>query len=222
MKVLIIEDEKLIADTLKRGLECHKFSVDVAYNGEDGYLLTQQFEYDIIILDLMLPDIQGEEICRMIRKDENKAYVLMLTAKKQVGDIVNGLNCGADDYLTKPFEFSELLARIRALLRRNSKNKENILQVCEMKLYIDKEKVTIGTKELKLTAKEFMILEYLLRNKGTVISRNQILEHAWDRNADIFTNIVDTHIKNLRKKLGNYGAIIETIYGSGYRINEDK
>ena len=222
MKVLIIEDEKLIADTLKRGLECHKFSVDVAYNGEDGYLLTQQFEYDIIILDLMLPDIQGEEICRMIRKDENKAYVLMLTAKKQVGDIVNGLNCGADDYLTKPFEFSELLARIRALLRRNSKNKENILQVCEMKLYIDKEKVTVGTKELKLTAKEFMILEYLLRNKGTVISRNQILEHAWDRNADIFTNIVDTHIKNLRKKLGNYGAIIETIYGSGYRINEDK
>jgi DNA-binding response OmpR family regulator len=222
MKVLIIEDEKLIADTLKRGLECHKFSVDVAYNGKDGYLLTQQFEYDIIILDLMLPDIQGEEICRMIRKDENKAYVLMLTAKKQVGDIVNGLNCGADDYLTKPFEFSELLARIRALLRRNSKNKENILQVCEMKLYIDKEKVTVGTKELKLTAKEFMILEYLLRNKGTVISRNQILEHAWDRNADIFTNIVDTHIKNLRKKLGNYGAIIETIYGSGYRINEDK
>jgi DNA-binding response OmpR family regulator len=222
MKVLIIEDEKLIADTLKRGLECHKFSVDVAYNGKDGYLLTQQFEYDIIILDLMLPDIQGEEICRMIRKDENKAYVLMLTAKKQVGDIVNGLNCGADDYLTKPFEFSELLARIRALLRRNSKNKENILQVCEMKLYIDKEKVTIGTKELKLTAKEFMILEYLLRNKGTVISRNQILEHAWDRNVDIFTNIVDTHIKNLRKKLGNYGAIIETIYGSGYRINEDK
>jgi DNA-binding response OmpR family regulator len=222
MKVLIIEDEKLIADTLKRGLECHKFSVDVAYNGEDGYLLTQQFEYDIIILDLMLPDIQGEEICRMIRKDENKAYVLMLTAKKQVGDIVNGLNCGADDYLTKPFEFSELLARIRALLRRNSKNKENILQVCEMKLYIDKEKVTIGTKELKLTAKEFMILEYLLRNKGTVISRNQILEHSWDRNVDIFTNIVDTHIKNLRKKLGNYGAIIETIYGSGYRINEDK
>jgi len=222
MKVLIIEDEKLIADTLKRGLECHKFSVDVAYNGKDGYLLTQQFEYDIIILDLMLPDIQGEEICRMIRKDENKAYVLMLTAKKQVGDIVNGLNCGADDYLTKPFEFSELLARIRALLRRNSKNKENILQVCEMKLYIDKEKVTIGTKELKLTAKEFMILEYLLRNKGTVISRNQILEHSWDRNVDIFTNIVDTHIKNLRKKLGNYGAIIETIYGSGYRINEDK
>jgi len=222
VKVLIIEDEKLIADTLKRGLECHKFSVDVAYNGKDGYLLTQQFEYDIIILDLMLPDIQGEEICRMIRKDENKAYVLMLTAKKQVGDIVNGLNCGADDYLTKPFEFSELLARIRALLRRNSKNKENILQVCEMKLYIDKEKVTVGTKELKLTAKEFMILEYLLRNKGTVISRNQILEHAWDRNADIFTNIVDTHIKNLRKKLGNYGAIIETIYGSGYRINEDK
>jgi len=219
MKVLIIEDEKLIADTLKRGLECHKFSVDVAYNGKDGYLLTQQFEYDIIILDLMLPDIRGEEICRMIRKDENRAYVLMLTAKKQVGDIVNGLNCGADDYLTKPFEFSELLARIRALLRRNLKNKENILQICDLKLYVDEEKVTVGSKEVMLTTKEFMILEYLLRNKSALISRNQILEHAWDRNVDIFTNVVDTHIKNLRKKLGDCGKVIKTVYGSGYRIS---
>jgi two-component system, OmpR family, copper resistance phosphate regulon response regulator CusR len=222
MKILIIEDEKLIADSLKKGLEYHRFSVDTANNGQDGYLLTQQFDYDVIILDLMLPDIRGEELCTRLRKENNKSYILMLTAKKQVGDIVNGLNLGADDYLTKPFEFSELLARIRTLLRRNSINKENILKASDIKLYIDKEKVVVESKEIKLTKKEFMILEYLLRNKGQVLSRNQILEHVWDRNVDIFTNIVDTHIKNLRNKLGKSGRVIESIYGSGYRIEENK
>ncbi len=222
MKILIIEDEKLIADSLKKGLEQHKFSVDTAYNGKDGYLLAQQFEYDVIILDLMLPDIQGEEICQKLRKDKINTYILMLTAKKQIDDIVSGLNYGADDYLTKPFEFSELLARIRALIRRTSENKENILYTSDIKLYLDKEKVIIGLEEIKLTKKEFMVLEYFLRNKGQVLSRNQILEHAWDRNVDIFTNVVDTHIKNLRRKLGKRNSIIEAIYGSGYRIKDDK
>ncbi|MCX6383013.1 MAG: response regulator transcription factor [Actinobacteria bacterium] len=220
MKILVIEDEKLIADILKKGLEYHRFSVDVAYNGKDGYALTQQFEYDVIILDLMLPDISGEEICKKIRQDKNSVYILMLTAKKQPEDIVSGLNYGADDYLTKPFEFSVLLARIRALLRRTSKKKENMLEVLDIKLFIDQEKVMVDSKEIDLTKKEFMILEYLLRNKGQLLSRNQILEHAWDRNVDIFTNIVNTHIKNLRRKLGKSGDIIETVYGSGYRINE--
>jgi len=222
MKILIIEDEKLIADSLKKGLEKHKFSVDTAYNGKDGYLLAQQFEYDVIILDLMLPDIQGEEICQKLRKDKINTYILMLTAKKQIDDIVSGLNYGADDYLTKPFEFSELLARIRALIRRTSENKENMLYTSDIKLYIDKEKVFIGSKEIKFTKKEFMILEYFFRNKGQVLSRNQILEHTWDRNVDIFTNVVDTHIKNLRRKLGKRNSIIESIYGSGYRIKDDK
>ncbi|MCL4385909.1 MAG: response regulator transcription factor [Actinobacteria bacterium] len=220
MKILIIEDEKLIADILKKGLEYHRFSVDVAYDGKIGYDLTQQYEYDVIILDLMLPDIPGEEVCKRIRQDRNNAYILMLTAKKQDEDIVNGLNYGADDYLTKPFEFSVLLARIRALLRRNSQRKENILEAFDIKLFIDQEKVMAGSKEIELTKKEYMILEYLLRNKGQLLSRNQILEHAWDRNVDIFTNIVNTHIKNLRKKLGKSGNIIETVYGSGYRIKE--
>ncbi|MHB8278970.1 MAG: response regulator transcription factor [Candidatus Humimicrobiaceae bacterium] len=220
MKILVIEDEKLIADILKKGLEYHRFIVDVAYNGKDGYALTQQFEYDVIILDLMLPDISGEEICKKIRQDKNSVYILMLTAKKQPEDIVSGLNYGADDYLTKPFEFSVLLARIRALLRRTSKKKENMLEVLDIKLFIEQEKVMVDSKEIELTKKEFMILEYLLRNKGQLLSRNQILEHAWDRNVDIFTNIVNTHIKNLRRKLGKSGDIIETVYGSGYRINE--
>jgi len=220
MKILVIEDEKLIADILKKGLEYHKFSVDVSYSGNDGYLLTQQFEYDVVILDLMLPDISGEEVCRKIRQDKNNVFILMLTAKKQSEDIVSGLNYGADDYLTKPFEFSVLLARIWALLRRTSEKKENILEILNIRLFIDQEKVEIDSKEIELTKKEYMILEYLMRNKGQLLSRNQILEHAWDRNADIFSNIVNTHIKNLRKKIGKNGNIIETVYGSGYRIND--
>jgi len=218
MKLLIIEDEKQVADNLKEGLEQHRFSVDVAYNGEEGYYLTQEYDYDIIILDLMLPDIDGEDLCRKLRNDKNQSFILMLTAKKQLNNIIKGLDCGADDYLTKPFEFSELLARIRALLRRASKHKNNILSVYDISMDIEEEKVSISGREVQLTKKEYMILEYLLRNKGQLISRNQILEHAWDRNVDIFTNIVDTHIKNLRKKLGKSGKLIKTVYGSGYRI----
>ena len=222
MKLLIIEDEKQVADNLKEGLEQHRFSVDVAYNGEEGYYLTQEYDYDIIILDLMLPDIDGEDLCRKLRNDKNQSFILMLTAKKQLNNIIKGLDCGADDYLTKPFEFSELLARIRALIRRSSKHKNNILSASDISMDIEKEKVSISGREVQLTKKEYMILEYLLRNKGQLISRNQILEHAWDRNVDIFTNIVDTHIKNLRKKLGKSGRLIKTVYGSGYRVLDDE
>lgn len=220
MKILIIEDEKIIADSLKEGLQQHRFSVDTAYCGLDGYQLIQNYNYDLIILDLILPDITGEDLCKKIRKEGTDSFILMLTAKNQLEDIVDGLNCGADDYLTKPFEFSELLARIRTLLRRLSKNKENILRCSDISLNLDTGQVFEGPRQLNLTKKEFMILEYLLRNKSQLLSRNQILEHAWDRNVDIFTNIVDTHIKNLRKKLGKSGSLIKTIYGSGYRISE--
>ncbi len=222
MKLLIIEDEKKVADNLKEGLEQHRFSVDVVYNGEDGYDLVHEFDYDIIILDLMLPDMDGEKLCEKIRKEGVESFVLMLTAKKQLGNIVEGLNCGADDYLTKPFEFTELLARIRALLRRASKNKINILSCRDISMDLDKEQIFVGKKEIKLTKKEFIIMEYLLRNKGQLLSRNQLLEHAWDKSVDIFTNIVDTHIKNLRKKLGRSGDVIKTIYGSGYRILDEE
>jgi len=221
MKILIIEDEKQIADNLKEGLERHRFSVDVAYTGEEGYKLVNDFNYDVIILDLMLPDMQGEELCRKLRQEKNETSIIMLTAKKQLGNIIDGLNWGADDYITKPFEFMELLARIRALMRRSSKNKENLFSYREIKLDLVKEQVFAGDKEIFLTKKEFMILEYLLRHKSQLISRNQLLEHAWDRNVDIFTNIVDTHIKNLRKKLGKYGRYIISIYGSGYRIPDE-
>ncbi|HEY4695715.1 MAG TPA: response regulator transcription factor [Candidatus Hydromicrobium sp.] len=221
MKILIIEDEKSVADNIKLGLEQHRFTVDVAYSGQEGYGLIGDYDYDIIILDLMLPDMAGEDLCRKIRQEKINNYILMLTAKKQIENIVNGLNCGADDYLKKPFEFSELLARIRALLRRSSRNKENIMGTFDLKIDLDREQVFTGGREAKLTKKEYMILEYLLRHKGQLVSRNQILEHAWDRNVDIFTNIVDTHIKNLRRKLGKSGRLIETVYGSGYRIMDD-
>ncbi len=222
MKILIIEDEKSVADNIKTGLEQHKFTVDVAYTGSKGYELIKDYDYDVIILDLMLPDTKGEDLCRKLRKEKLQSFILMLTAKKQIGNIVDGLNCGADDYITKPFEFSELIARIRALLRRSSKNKGNLLTASDLKMDLDKEQVFAGEKKINLTKKEFMVLEYLLRCKGQIISRNQILEHAWDRNVDIFTNIVDTHIKNLRKKLGNCSRILETVYGSGYRILDDE
>lgn len=222
MKILIIEDEKSVADNLKAGLEQHRFIADVAYTGQQGYHLIESYDYDIIIIDLMLPDMAGEDLCRRIRKGKIDSFILMLTAKKQVENIIEGLNCGADDYLTKPFEFSELLARLRALLRRSSENKENILRAFDIKMDLDKEQAFAGEKEVKLTKKEFMILEYLLRYKGQLISRNQILEHAWDRNVDIFTNIVDTHIKNIRRKLGKSGRLIKTVYGSGYRIQDDE
>ena len=218
MKLLIIEDEKQVADNLKEGLEQHNYTTDIAYDGREGQHLVQEYEYDIIILDLMLPDIDGEDLCRKLRDEGNKSFILMLTAKKQLNNIIGGLDCGADDYLTKPFEFSELLARMRALLRRSSEHKTNILSVLDITLNTEKEEVKVGDSEVRLTRKEYMILEYLLRNKGQLISRNQLLEHAWDRNVDIFTNVVDTHIKNLRKKLGKSGKIIKTIYGSGYRI----
>lgn len=221
MKILIIEDEKLIADNLKAGLEQHRFAVDVVYSGEDGYALISDSDYDVIIMDLMLPDVQGEELCRRLRREKNEAFIIMLSAKKQLDNIIDGLNIGADDYITKPFEFAELLARIRALIRRSSKNNDNVLSYREIMLDLDKEQVFTKDKEVSLTKKEFMILEYLLRHKGQLISRNQLLEHAWDRNVDIFTNIVDTHIKNLRKKLGQSGKFISTIYGSGYRISND-
>ena len=221
MKILVIEDEKRIADNLKMGLEAHRFAVDVAYTGNEGYNLAIEFDYDIIILDLMLPDIEGEEICRRLREEKIDCYIIMLTAKREVENIVDGLNYGADDYLTKPFEFNELLARLKALLRRTSKDKENELNAGDVKIDIDREQVFSGDKEIKLTKKEYMVLEYLIRNKGQLISRNQLLEHAWDRNVDIFTNVVDSHIKNLRKKLRDSSNILESVYGSGYRIKDD-
>lgn len=222
MKILIIEDERLIAESIKKGLENNRYTVDTAGTGREGYGLLTEFEYDLVILDLMLPDISGEDLCRMLRKEKNNVFIIMLTAKRDMENIIEGLNIGADDYITKPFEFSELLARIRALLRRNSEEKINILSDSGITIYLEEGKVISGDNEVKLTKKEFMILEYLIRNRNQLISRNQILEHSWDRNVDIFSNIVDTHIKNLRKKLGRNGTAIESVYGGGYRFNSKR
>lgn len=222
MRILVIEDERLIANAIKKGLENNNFAVDVAFDGEEGLSLVRDNEYDLVILDLMLPIISGEDICKILRKEGNNTYVLMLTAKDSLINKINGLSIGADDYLTKPFEFDELVARAKAILRRKGPIKGNILKISDIILDLDRYIVKRGGKELKLTRTEFMLLEYFIRNKNIVLTRNQILEHVWDMNVDMFTNVVDAHIKNLRKKLGwsKEDSLIKTLYGVGYKLIE--
>lgn len=222
MRILVIEDEKLIANAIKKGLENNNFAVDVAFDGKEGLSLARDNEYDLVILDLMLPAINGEDICKILRKEGNNTYILMLTAKDSLINKINGLSIGADDYLTKPFEFDELVARAKAILRRKGPIKNNILKISDITLDLDRYFAKRGEKELKLTRTEFMLLEYFIRNKNIILTRNQILEHVWDMNVDMFTNVVDAHIKNLRKKLGwsKEDSLIKTLYGVGYKLIE--
>lgn len=221
MRILIVEDEKVLAETLKAGLERAGYTVDYVMDGElaERRITLYSKEYDLVILDWMLPSRDGLQICENIRKLKIKVPVLMLSARFDIKDKITALNAGADDYLAKPFSFDELEARIRALLRRPVPMVENILEVNGMKLDTLKHSVSVGKKDVRLTAKEFALLEYLMRNAGIVVSRDQILDHLWGFDFDSFTNVVDVHMKNLRTKLENKGySIIETIRGVGYRI----
>lgn len=183
MRVLLIEDDVTIARLLKEGLEDESYAVDVANDGSEGYRTAAADEYDVIILDIMLPEMNGYEVCRALRNDGNKTPILMLTARDTERDIVEGLDTGADDYLAKPFSFDVLLARIRALLRRPNEKLEEILQVGDLKLDPSSKKVTRASQEINLTAKEYGVLEYLMRNKGKVLSKEQIISHVWDFDA---------------------------------------
>jgi DNA-binding response OmpR family regulator len=217
MRILVIEDEHKIANSIKKGLEQENFAVDVAYSGDDGYDLATGEEYDTIILDLMLPGIDGMTICKNLRSEGNHTPILILTAKGQLGDKVEGLNSGADDYLVKPFAFDELLARIRALSRRPKLIHGEKLSVTDLELNTNTYEVRKGTKEIKLSRKEFGLLEYLMRNKGKVVSKDQIISHIWDYEADILPNTVEVFIKYLRSKIGK--DMIKTVRGFGYKIN---
>lgn len=216
MRILVVEDEHKIANSIKRGLEQEAYAVDVAYDGEDGYDLAYSEDYDLIILDLLLPKLSGMEVCKKIRSEGIHTPVLMLTALGETRDKVKGLNAGADDYMVKPFAFEELLARIRALIRRPKQLKNEKLKVKNLSLNTQTFEVKKGDKEINLSRKEFSLLEYLMRNVGKVVSKENIIAHVWDYESDILPNTVEVFIGYLRGKVGS--GLIKTIRGFGYKL----
>jgi DNA-binding response OmpR family regulator len=217
MKILIVEDEEKLNKGLALAFERKGFAVDCAFDGEEGEKLAKWNEYDVVILDIMLPKRDGIEVCKNLRNSGKKMPILMLTAKDSIEDKVLGLEVGADDYLGKPFAFDELLARVRSLLRRPPITQTDVFILDDLILDTQTIKVTIKDKELPLTLREYSLLEYLLRNRGKVLTRDDLLEHVWDRNHDTLSNVVDVHIKNLRKKLPKkYAKYIETVRGKGF------
>lgn len=217
MKVLVVEDEHKIANSIKKGLEQENFTVNIAYDGEEGYDLASSENHDVIILDLMLPKMTGIEVCKKLRKDGNHTPVLILTAKGEIRDKVEGFDTGADDYLVKPFAFEELLARIRALGRRPQKISNSKLVIGELELDSNSFEVKYKGKSVELSRKEFSILEYLMRNVGKVISKDMIIAHVWDYESDVLPNTVEVFVGYLRDKVGK--DTIRTIRGFGYKID---
>ncbi len=226
MRVLIVEDEHKIANSIKKGFEQESYAVDVAYDGEYGFDLASTQDYDVIILDLMLPKMDGIEICTQLRKDNIHIPILMLTAKCQLDDRVVGLNAGADDYLVKPFAFAELIARVRALTRRPKEALGIVLTIEDLSLNTLTYQVRRGQKEIKLSKKEFALLEYLLRHKDKIVTKDQLINHVWDYDADVLLNTVEVYIGYLRNKIDkpfkDKPPLIHTIRGFGYKIGEEK
>jgi heavy metal response regulator len=218
MRILVVEDEKKVAGFIKKGLEEETYAVDVAYDGEDGLHFGSEGQYDLIILDIMLPKIDGLEILSKLRDQGKDTPILLLTAKDAVDDRVTGLNQGADDYLTKPFAFSELLARVRVLLRRGKAEVKTTLMILDLTLDLVSHKVNRGGDEIELTGKEYGLLEYFMRNQEKVLTRTMIAEHVWDYNFDTFTNVIDVYINHLRKKIdkGRELKLLHTLRGVGY------
>ena len=223
MRALVVEDGSKMAALLRRGLQEEGFAVDVAANGEDGSWLGTENEYDVILLDVMLPDVDGFEVCRRLRAADRWAPILMLTARDGVQDRVAGLDAGADDYLTKPFSFDELFARVRALLRRGPSERPAVLEVGDLSLDPATRRVTRDGREIDLTPKEFGLLELFLRHPGEALTRTRILEHVWDFAYDGDSNVVDVYVRYLREKVDRpfERRSIETVRGVGYRLREE-
>lgn len=222
MRVLIVEDDHKIAGAIKKGLEQEHFAVDVSFDGKDGLGQALTVDYDSIILDRMLPETDGLEICKILREKNINTPVLMLTAKDGIGDKVDGLNAGADDYLAKPFAFIELLARIKALMRRPETIKETKLKVDDLVLDTITYEIKRSNKEIKLSSTEFALLEYLMRNPNRILTKDNIISHVWDYDADILPNTVEVYVGYLRKKIdkdfSNCPKLIQTVRGFGYKI----
>jgi DNA-binding response OmpR family regulator len=220
MRILIVEDEKSLADIIKKGLEEEDYAVDVAYNGEDGLFMAENEPSDLIVLDIMLPIVDGMTILKRIRKAGVRTPVLMLTAKDTLTDKVSGLDSGADDYLTKPFLFEELLARMRALLRRNSEAKTSMIEIGDLVINMATHEVKRGGRDISLSAKEYVLLEFLAVNKNEVLSRTVLTEHLYDYDFDLDSNVIDVFIHRIRNKIdkGYERKLIHTLRGSGYML----
>jgi len=222
MRILVVEDEKKVASFIAKGLTEESYAVDVAYDGEEGVFMALENDYDLIVLDLMLPKLDGMEILRKIRGSGKDVPVLILTAKDSVEDIVAGLEGGSDDYLTKPFAFAELLARIRALLRRSQEQKITTLKAGDLTLNPLTREVKRGDRKIELTSKEYALLEYFMRNVNKVLTRTLISEHVWNYEFDPLTNVVDVYVNYLRKKIDQPSEtkLIHTVRGVGYILKE--
>jgi heavy metal response regulator len=222
MRILVVEDEKKLVEIIKKGLVEEGYSVDIALDGEEGQYMAENTPYDLVILDIMLPKKDGIAVCQELRLKEINTPILMLTAKDRVEDRVKGLDSGADDYLVKPFAFSELVARLRALLRREALSKSPRLQVGDLVMDTLTREVWHGEKKIELTTKEYALLEYFMRHPNVVVTRTMLMEKVWDYDFEGMSNIIDVNIRRLRFKLGEEGAksIIETVRGAGYRLKE--
>jgi len=222
MRILVVEDERRLCNIIKRGLIEEGYAVDSAYDGEDGGYLAESTPYDLIILDIMLPKKDGIEVCQELRKKKVNIPILMLTARDTVEDRIKGLDAGADDYLVKPFAFNELLARIRALLRREGRSKTPRLQVGDLIMDTLTREVWYGERNIELTSKEYVVLEYFMRHPNMVITRTMLEEHAWDYDFDSVSNLIDVYIRRLRRKIDENSktSLIQTVRGAGYRLRE--
>lgn len=218
MRVLVIESDMDSARLLQRGLEAEYYAVDIANDGETGLRLAESDEYDVITLNASLADMDGCEIINSLRSNNIDSPIIVITEKRSSRNKAELLNCGCDDYLVKPFHFEELAARIRAILRRMGSIKEDVLQMGDLYLDAVGHEVKFRGKMIDLRNREFDLLEYLMRNEGRVVTRNMVLEHVWDINADAFSNTIEVHVTHLRRKLGDAGIMIKTIRGIGYKL----
>jgi two-component system OmpR family response regulator len=220
MRLLLVEDDERLSASLARGMRGEGYAVDVAATGEDAIVHARVYEYDVVILDVMLPGLDGVSVCRTLREFERWCPVLMLTARDGVADRIRGLDAGADDYLVKPFDFGELVARVRALLRRGTPERPAVLTAGDLELDPATRTVIRAGRLVALSAREFAVVEYLLRRAGEVVSRSDLLEHVWDRNFEGSTNVVDVYVGYLRRKLEDpFGRpLIRTVRGAGYVI----
>ena len=223
MRILVAEDDKPVASFMKKGLEAESYAVDVVYDGDEALFMAQEYDYDLMVLDLVLPLRHGIDVLRQLRSERNPLPVLIVTGRTAVGERVKGLDEGADDYLCKPFSFDELSARIRALLRRASGPPELILRVADLELDRVKHEVRRAGRRVELSPKEFALLEYLMQNAGRPLTRAMIVEHVWNFSFDSMTNVVDVYVNYLRRKLEDASPhkLIQTIRGVGYEISEN-